>query len=100
MAFTRWGYEFDGAHSDPNMLRGGAGVYVIWCKNGEFWSILDVGESENVLERINNHDRADCWTRNCSGTIWYSATYIADQSQRVDLENRIRIRERVICGER
>lgn len=29
MAFDRWGYNFDGAHTDPNRLQSSPGVYVI-----------------------------------------------------------------------
>jgi len=99
MAFTKWGHEFDGAFSDPSSLKPLAGVYVIWCSPGNYWNVLDVGESEDVVERIKNHDRADCWHRNCSGTIYYSATYISDQKDRLDLEYRIRSQEQVVCGE-
>ena len=100
MSFSRWDHEFDGAYTDPNRLRESAGVYVIWCKVGNDWSILDVGESDNVRERINNHNRADCWTQNCVDTIYYSAAYISDPQERSNLEQHIRDTERVACGER
>jgi len=99
MSFKKWDHEFDGAFTNPNSLKPAAGVYVIWCDPGKYWIVLDVGESENVVERIKNHDRADCWRRNCSGNIYYSATYISDQTDRIDLEYRIRSQERVACGE-
>lgn len=44
MAFQRWGYDFDGAYTSPDSLQPRSGVYVIWCRNGENWSVLDVGE--------------------------------------------------------
>lgn len=100
MNFTRWDYEFDGSYSDAGMLEPKAGVYVIWCDTGNSWDVLDVGESEDVVDRINNHDRRDCWFINCNGTIRYSATYISDPEERRDLENRIRSHEKVICGEK
>jgi len=99
MSFQRWDYEFDGTYINPNSLKEEAGVYVIWCNTGNTWKILDVGESDNVVSRILHHDRADCWEQNCDGTIHYSATYISNQQERRDLENRIRSREQVICGE-
>jgi len=100
MSFQRWDYEFDGAYTDPNRLQTRAGVYVIWCKIGDDWHILDVGESDDVRYRVNNHDRADCWTQNCLGTIYYSVTYLSDPQERADLEQRIRNSEKVTCGER
>jgi len=103
MAFERWGYQFDGAYLDPNGLQARAGVYVIWCQplQGD-WTVLDVGESDDVRDRINKHDRSDCWRKNCSGTIQYSATYTPNlnEGQRRDIESRIRSLGRVACGER
>lgn len=98
--FDRWDYLFEGAYTDPNRLRDVAGVYVIWCKSDNQWTILDVGESDDVRNRINNHERADCWEDNCSGTIYYSATYISSPQERSNLEQRIRNTENVSCGER
>jgi len=100
MSFTRWGYDFDGLSSNAETLIAKAGVYVIWCFKGNLWAVLDVGESENVVDRINNHDRKDCWLKNCQGITRYSATYIFSQQKRLDLENKIRSQERVACGER
>ena len=100
MGFDRWDYHFEGAYTDPNKLQTSAGVYVIWCKDGEMWTKLDVGESDNVRDRVNNHERADCWIENCSGTIYYSATYISDPEERSNLEQKIRDSEKVACGER
>lgn len=98
--FEKWGYHFDGAYTNPNNLQSAAGVYVIWCKTNDSWTILDVGESDDVKDRINNHDRADCWQDNCPGTIYYSATYISNPQERSNLEQRIRNEEDVACGER
>jgi len=60
MSFSRWGYEFDGAYLDPTQQSSRAGVYVIWCKSGDDWKVLDVGESEDVKARLANHERAAC----------------------------------------
>lgn len=100
MSFNRWDHEFDGAYTDPNSLQSAAGVYVIWCKTDNNWTILDVGESDDVRDRINDHDRSDCWRRKCKGTIYYSATYIDNASDREELEQKIRNAELVACGER
>ncbi len=100
MSYTKWGYEFDGPYSDGGILKEEAGVYVIWCDTGSSWDVLDVGESEDVVDRINNHDRRDCWFLNCNGAVLYSAAYISDPEKRRNLENRIRSLEKVACGER
>lgn len=102
MAFQRWGYTIEGAWTDPNSLDSRSGIYIIWCKSGEAWTVLDVGESHDVKDRVLKHDRADCWKRNCSGTICYSAIYTpnAQQSGRMEIEQAIRKQERPPCGDR
>ena len=100
MGFERWGYEFDGAYTSPDRLKARAGVYVIWCKSGDDWTVLDVGEAADVKGRVSNHDRTDCWLRNCSGTIYYSATYTPNlqQAGRMEIEQRIRGLTNPPCG--
>ena len=100
MGFESWGYHFDGSYQISSLLDAKAGVYVVWCKKENGWKILDVGESADVRERIENHDRKECWKQNCGGTIYYSATYISDEKERKKLEAIIRVAEKVICGER
>lgn len=102
MGFERWGYQFEGAWSDPNNLESRSGVYVIWCKSGDNWNVIDVGESHNVKERVLNHDRSDCWNRNCRGTLYYSATYTPNQQQagRMEVEQYIRNQTNPPCGDR
>ena len=102
MGFEMWGYQFDGAYTSPDSLESRSGVYVIWCKNGDNWTVLDVGESADVKERVSNHERADCWERNCSGTIYYSVTYTPNlqQSGRKEIEQKIRDLTNPPCGDR
>jgi len=102
MGFERHGYQFEGAFTSPSQLEARAGVYVVWCKSGETWTCLDVGESHNVQERVLNHDRAAQWRRNCQGTIYYAAYYTPNlqQAGRCQIEARLRQLERPLCGER
>lgn len=102
MSFTRWGYQIEGAFISQESLEARAGVYVIWCKNGEAWTVLDVGETGDVKERVATHDRVDCWARHCSGTIYYSAIYTPNlqQSGRMAIEQGIRELTKPPCGER
>jgi len=103
MTFERWSYKFDGAYTSPDRLQPTAGVYVIFCKNGDDLSVLDVGESDDVQDRVSNHDRADCWKQNCIGTIYYSATYteFLEEDERREIEQIIRdSEENIPCGER
>jgi hypothetical protein len=60
MSFNSWGYEFDGTYIDSNQLQARGGVYVVWCRNGDNWRVLDVGEAQDVRERLRNHERTAC----------------------------------------
>ncbi len=102
MGFECWRYQFDGAYTSPDFLQSRSGVYVIWCKSGGDWIVIDVGEAGDVKERVSNHDRDDCWPRNCSGTIYYSATYTPNlqQAGRMEIEQKIRELTNPPCGER
>lgn len=102
MGFKAWGHDFDGAYDSPDHLQSRSGVYVIWCKSGDSWTVLDVGETADVKERVSQHDRANCWSRNCSGTIYYSATYTPNlhQAGRMEIEKMIRNSTNPPCGER
>ena len=102
MAFERWGYTFEGAYLSADSLQARSGVYVIWCEiSKNSWNVLDVGEASSVQERVKTHDRADCWSRECSGTIHYAATYTPNlqQPRRKQIEQRIRQLANPPCGE-
>jgi len=101
MSFQRWGHTVEGAWADENKLESRSGVYVIWCKSGDNWKVLDVGESHDVKNRVLTHDRKSCWKKNCSGVIYYSAIYTPNLQQegRKKVEQAIRAAEKPPCGE-
>ncbi|MBA7482702.1 hypothetical protein ES705_08687 [subsurface metagenome] len=101
MTFERWSYKFDGPHDSPNSLQPIAGVYVISCGD-DMNEILDVGEAEDVRDRVSDHDRSDCWEHNCTGTIYYSVHYMpfSDENERRRVEQEIRRLTDPPCGER
>lgn len=100
MGFVRWGYQFEGAYLTADSLESKAGVYVIWCKSGDNWNVLDAGEAVDVKERVANHERVNCWTQNCQGTIYYSAIYTPNlqEAGRREIEQRIRDLTHPPCG--
>ncbi len=102
MGFVKWGYNFEGAFTSCQSLEELPGVYVIWCKFLENWNVLDVGESDDVRRRVCNHDREDCWKRNCSGTIYFSAMYLPGytEDERRRIESYIRSQTNPPCGDR
>lgn len=104
MPFEYLGYQFNGAYASPDSLESSPGVYVIWCRCEDNWNVLDVGEAEDVRERIKNHERKACWEEHCSGEIYYSATYTStaeySKDNRLEIEQRIRKLTNPPCGER
>ena len=102
MPFEHWGYQFEGAYKSRDSLKSRSGVYVIWCENGGEWTVLDVGEAADVKERVKNHDRDNCWKSNCSGTIYYTATYTPNlqPEERTKIEQKIRNLANPLCGSR
>lgn len=102
MTFQSWGHTFDGAYLDPAQLQARGGVYVVWCKTGESWSVLDVGEAHDVRQRLSDHERAECWRRHCRGAIYYAATYTGGLQGpgRRQIEAAIRSVTSPPCGDR
>jgi hypothetical protein len=83
-----------------------AAVYVILCvdENGQ-WTVLDIGQSGQVGSRIDDHDRKDCWRRNCaSNNIWvcvYSMPLPQNTKQdREKIEAMLRSQYNPPCGKR
>lgn len=94
-------YHFEGPYSLTSSLEDRSGVYAILCeKEGKLY-LIDVGESSKVKTRVENHDRKDCWEKNCSGTIKYAAYYIeyGKKPSRVEVEQDIRNNHILPCGE-
>ncbi len=95
-------YQFEGAYKSTDTLKSRQGVYVIWCEDKGKWTVLDVGETTDVKQRVGNHERANSWRQNCTGTIYYSATYTLNlqQAERMKIEKKIRDKANLLCGER
>jgi hypothetical protein len=95
-------YEFEGPYSSTDSLQDKSGIYVILCQKDSNYNTVDCGESVTVKTRIENHDRADCWRRNCSGTLCVAVLYTpnAQSAGRVAIEQELRSQYRFPCGER
>jgi hypothetical protein len=99
--FSLRGHTFYGAYSTAAALASMPGVYVVWCERRITWKVLDVDESEDVRERVANHERTACWKRNCrgAGSIRYCAFYSSNKTKRKLLVEKIRRIARPPCGE-
>lgn len=100
MAIRIGNYNFDGPHGQTSNIQPHSGVYVILGKTGgTSWSVVDVGESGNVRERIECHDRADCWKRHGHRELTAAVLYVAERD-RMLIEREIRNSYTPPCGDR
>lgn len=103
MSITISGYTFEGPFKTTTSLQNRSGVYAIldYRSNGQYY-VTDVGESANVRDRVENHDRAACWKRHTQGTLYYAAYYTPSLQQpgRREVEQKIRTEYNPPCGVR
>ncbi len=102
MAITVGNYSFEGPYTSTDRLEEKSGVYAIHCNVGDKYYLIDIGESSGVKTRIENHDRKDCWTKNCNGTLTVSVYYTPNLQQpgRKLVEQELRNLYNPVCGER
>ncbi len=95
------GYNFEGPFSNTSLLENRSGVYAIIGNNGQGNFLVDLGESAEVKNRVDNHDRKDCWKRK-SLRINIAVKYTPNlaQSGRMQIEQFIRSKFSGLCGER
>lgn len=96
------GYEFEQPYFlTRTTFSNVAAVYVIYAViNGQtVW--LDVGETDQLANRLANHERRDCWVRNAQGSeIYVGAMQSQDENTRRNIESDLRNRLLPLCGER
>ena len=94
---TYMGYSFEGWYSINDTLPEVAGVYLITNSRGAVsGGIVDVGETDNLKNRIPSHERRDCWARN-SGLYLYLHRE-DNKDQRLAIEKVIRNGNNLPCG--
>jgi len=101
MSLSIEGYSFEGSFTNTYSLKNVGGVYVILTKNSNNeYNVVDVGESSNVRDRIENHDRSGCWQRNKKNGIFYFVHYTSGltEADRRVIETKIRVKYDPPCG--
>lgn len=95
-------YNFEGPFTSADNLRDLSGIYVLLCDSDQSLIVVDVGESSSVKTRVENHDRKNCWRKNCSGTLKIAVLYTPNvqQAGRVKIEQKIRNQYNPTCGDR
>jgi len=93
------GYQADGPFGNTQPLEHQSGVYVILGRNDQYsnWSVVDVGESQNVRDRVENHDRKPCWRGQGYAEFGVAAIY-ADHANRMVIERQLRTQFNPPCG--
>lgn len=95
------GRDFEGPYASADGLRDNGGIYVIvdLRSDGKYY-VVDVGESGQIRTRVQNHDRADCWSRHQQGSLSVAVLYTPGwtDDQRRALEGRIRDQYAPRCG--
>lgn len=101
MAFHKWGFRFVGRYESLEEILNFQGVYVIWCWSEDNWIVIDVDESDKVRSQLIEHERSECWRRNCDGNIFYSAHYTRGKTSdyRKKIVQHIRSQINPLCGE-
>ena len=100
MAIQIGKYNFDGPHRQTTGIHAQSGVYVILGKSGGTnWSVVDVGESQSVRERVENHDRQPCWKGQGHQELAAAVLYVPER-QRMQIEDELRNHFNPRCGQR
>lgn len=100
MAIKLKSYPFDGPYNQTDSLLARSGVYTILGKrNGDQnYTVLDIGESGSIRERVENHDRAPSWASH--GMPLFCAAYYCNETDRMAIEQELRVTFNPPCGER
>jgi len=96
------GVWFEGPFVSTAQIRNVSGVYVVASNDRQpsgqhYW--LDVGQSDELKDRLDAHDRAECWQRNSMrGWVYYVSYCI--EPMRTRLEQAARAALNPACGVR
>lgn len=93
MTATLNGVTFDGPRGVDAWLPALPGIYVIARTDNV---VVDVGETENLAERIGSHDRRSCWDRNQGAYVWF--WHQPSRVMRLMIESSIRKSVNPTCG--
>jgi hypothetical protein len=83
----------------PQSFAGWRGIYAIGSTDSVGGRWLDVGESDDVGDRIVRHDRKSCWLANVTGPMVVFAHIEPNPILRREKERYIRSVLNPVCGE-
>ena len=95
-------YTFEGPFATPDPISNNSGVYAVLTRRSgtDPYTVIDVGESGEVCDRVMNHDRDPEWARaNHGGGIHFAAFY-CNERDRMQIESELREIYSPVCGVR
>lgn len=94
-------YMFNGPFITVNDLKAHSGIYLIsiLSDDGSHY-VIDIGESHDVLDRVDKHDRKDQWIKASNGKLLHVSSYYCDEPTRMNIESELRNVFNPVCGER
>ena len=63
-------------------------------------TLIDVGETSSINDRLSSHERRPCWLRNGGATIELYVLVESNQNRRLQIESFIRNSTDPVCGVR
>lgn len=92
-------YQAEGPFINVDGLSPRSGVYVILGRSdhAERWYVVDVGESEDIRNRVDTHERAPCWRGQGHRQLSVAAIYV-DGRDRMLIERHLRQQYNPPCG--
>jgi hypothetical protein len=102
MSITIGNYAFEGPFPNAASLKNSSGVYAVLTRAtvNDSYSVVDIGESGSVRDRVTNHDRQESWKRHAKAAGLSCAAYYCDERSRMALEATLRGRYSPTCGDR
>lgn len=99
MSITLGRYNFEGPFGNTDNLKSFSGVYAILGRSTAYenWSVVDIGETGNVRNRVATHDRKDCWKRQGFSSLQAAAHYCGE-AERMRIEKELRKQLNPPCG--
>ncbi len=93
-------HQFNGPHTNNNTIPAVSGVYIITTlAPNQKYTVIDVGESHNIKDRVSSHDRSEQW-RNHIQTGLHAWVLGASEAERMLIEKAHRIAYNPACGMR
>lgn len=99
MSISIGNLSFDGPFSNTSGLLARSGVYAILGSGTGNWIVVDIGESGDIKNRVENHDRKPQWQA-CGHATLSVAAFYCDAATRMAVEKQLRAQYSPACGDR